>query len=136
MRRRVLSNALCLFVAICILATAGCGGKSVDFSVWAGSYSGSAVLDNNKTATLSLVSDSTGLATGTLVVTGADGTDTNFKFTAGTYNVSGSVTSTGGGFEVDGTVPNNGNFVIRGTFPTDSSPKVFHVVTSITATFT
>src|SRR5690242_12667446 len=107
-----------VFLVLAALAIVGCGGSStVNFAAWAGNYSGNVTLDNGKAGTFTVSCDTNGIAVGTLVVTGADGTDTNYKFTAGTYNVTGNITSTGGGFEVDGIVPNNGNFFIRGQFP-------------------
>lgn len=136
MKRSILSTAL--FVLGAILASvlsAGCGGQGVDFNTWAATYSGSGALDNSKVGDLALTSDAQGLVSGTLTVTGADGTDTNFKFTAGAYNVSGSITSTSGGFEVTGSVPSNGTFFVRGQFPTDSSSKAYKVITATSSTF-
>ena len=136
MKQNTLYSAFLGILAFGILLLAsGCGGSSVNFSTWAGNYSGSGILDNNKNGVLTLVSDPTGLVTGTLVVTGADGNDLNFKFTAGTYALSGSITSTTGGFEVNGVVPNNGNFVVRGQFPTNGSSTTYRIVTTTSTTF-
>jgi len=137
MKTRIAPLAVLITMAVWVAAFAsGCGGSNVDFSQWAGNYSGTITLDNNKSGVLTLSSDSNGLVSGELVVTGADGTDTNFKFTAGTYNLTGSVTSTGGGFEVAGAVPNNGNFLVRGQFPTTPTPTTFRIVTGLSQTFT
>ncbi|HVT13129.1 MAG TPA: hypothetical protein VHE55_12770 [Fimbriimonadaceae bacterium] len=136
MKRSVLFSA-CIAFAVTLLAIllSGCGGKGVDFNTWAGSYTGTATLDNNKSSTLHLTSDSSGIVAGTMVVTGADGTDSDFKFTAGTYNVTGSITSTSGGFTVSGAVPNMGNFFIRGQFPTDGSTTEYRIGTEASTTY-
>jgi hypothetical protein len=131
MKRTVLVSAILLL----LLALSGCSGGGIDFNTWAGTYSGSGTLDNSKTGDLALTCDANGIVTGTLTVTGADGTDTNFKFTAGVYNLTGSITSTGGAFDVGGTVPNNGTFFIRGHFPADTSSKPYTVVTGTSTTF-
>src|SRR5882757_7008251 len=105
MNRSILSIALLLCVAFgLVLSTAGCAGKGVDFNTWVATYTGTGALDNSKAGVLAVTCDASGIVTGTLTVTGADGTDTLFKFTAGTYNVTGSITSTDGNFEVSGTV--------------------------------
>lgn len=114
---------------------AGCAGGALDFNVWAADYSGTGELDNHKTGDLHLTCDANGIVTGTLTVAGADGPDVEFKFTAGNYNLVGSITSTGGNFEVAGNVPSNGDFFIRGRFPTDGSAKDYKVVTVANETF-
>jgi hypothetical protein len=119
MKRSILSTSLVLVVLLGLIAAiAGCSGEGVDFNVWAGNYSGTGTLDNSKVGNLALTCGTDGLVSGTLTVTGADGPDTDFKFTAGSYNRAGSITSTSGNFEVSGNVPSNGDFVIRGRFPT------------------
>jgi len=137
MKKRIASTAVLLVLAVWFaVVVSGCGGSTVNFATWEGNYGGTVTLDNNKMGTLTLSSDANGLVSGFLVVTGADGTDTNFKFTAGTYNLSGSVTSTGGGFEVDGAVPNNGNFLVRGQFPTTPTATTFRIITGTSTNFT
>jgi hypothetical protein len=131
MKRTVLLSALLLL----LVALSGCSGGGIDFNTWAGSYSGTGTLDNGKTGALALTCDANGIVTGTLTVTGADGSDTDFKFTAGVYNVTGSITSTGGAFDVGGNVPSNGDFFIRGRFPTDSSSKQYTITTATSTTF-
>lgn len=136
MNRSYLSTLL-IFAAFGLsLVLSGCGGHGIDFGTWAANYTGTVGLDNSKSGTLALTSDTNGIVTGTLTVTGADGADTNYKFTAGTYPLAGSITSTKGGFEVNGTVPTMGSFFIRGQFPTDASTKAFTVVTGTSATYT
>lgn len=136
MKRSVLFTASIAFtIAAFATSLSGCAGKGVDFNIWTGTYTGTATLDNNKASTLNLTSDSSGIVAGTMVVTGADGTDTNFKFTAGTYNVTGSITSTGGAFTASGTVPNMGNFFVRGEFPTDGSSKQYRIGTAASSTY-
>jgi hypothetical protein len=136
MKRSILSTALVLLLALgFIAAVAGCSGEGIDFNIWAGNYSGTGTLDNGKVGDLALTCGSDGLVTGTLTVTGADGTDEDFKFTAGSYNLAGSITSTGGNFEVTGNVPANGDFFIRGNFPTDGGSKTYTVVTEASEEF-
>lgn len=136
MKRSVLFTAsIALAIAALAASLSGCAGKGVDFNTWTGTYTGTATLDNNKASTLNLTSDSSGIVAGSMVVTGADGTDTNYKFTAGTYNVTGSITSTGGAFTVSGTVPNMGNFVVRGTFPTNGGTTEYRIGTASSSTY-
>jgi hypothetical protein len=136
MKRSILSTSLVLLIAFALIAAiSGCSGEGIDFNVWAGSYSGTGTLDNDKVGNLALTCGSDGLVSGTLTVTGVDGTDEDFKFTAGTYDLNGSITSTGGNFEVSGNVPDNGNFFIRGRFPTDGSSKTYTVVTEASEEF-
>jgi hypothetical protein len=125
MKRTALFTAILFFV----LTAVGCAGGGINFNTWAGSYSGSGTLDNGKTGTLALTCGTDGLVNGTLTVTGADGTDTDFKFTAGSYPLTGSITSTAGAFEVGGNVPSNGDFFVRGQFPTDGGSKTYTVTT-------
>lgn len=120
---------LALFALFVVLFVAGCGGAGFDPTQFMGTYHGTVTLDNNKAGDLTLVSDAEGLVSGSLVVTGADGTDTTYKFTAGTYSVAGSLTSLSGNFEVNGEVPDQGDFFIRGSFPTDGSTRTFKVIT-------
>lgn len=120
---------LALLTSFAVLFLAGCGGGGFDPAQFTGTYHGAVTLDNNKAGDLTLVSDAQGLVSGSLVVTGADGTDTNYKFTAGTYTVGGSLTSLGGDFEVNGEVPDQGDFFIRGSFPTDGGTRTFKVIT-------
>lgn len=137
MNRSNLSTSLLLIAAFGLaLITAGCGGKGLDFAPWVANYTGSGSLDNGKTGDLAVSCDAAGVVTGTLTVTGADGVDTLYKFTAGVYNVSGSITSTSGDFEVTGTVPVDGDFFIRGKLPTATlTPRTYTVVTSTSVTF-
>lgn len=116
-----------LLVAISTLLI-GCFGGAFNLSDFAGNFTGTGTLDNGKTGDLALTCDSNGIVTGTLTVTGADGTQT-FKFTAGVYALSGSLTSTGGNFEVTGTVPTQGDFFIRGNLPRDGSARSYTVST-------
>lgn len=129
-------TALFLVVLIGLIALiAGCAGGAVNFNTWAADYAGSGTLDNDKVGQLEVTCDSNGIVTGTLTVTGTDGTESEFKFTPGAYNLSGSITSTGGNFEVSGEVPEMGGFFIRGNFPTDGSSRDYKVVTEATETY-
>jgi hypothetical protein len=137
MNRSILSTALLLCAFGLALMIAGCAGKGVDFTTWVATYSGSGALDNSKTGDLTLSCDASGIVTGTLTVTGADGTDTFFKFTPGSYALAGSITSTDGNFEVSGTVPNNATFIIRGHFNTDTiHSTLYNVITGTSTTLT
>jgi hypothetical protein len=137
MKQSILSTAFLICLVLGVLGSlSGCGGSSVNFATWQGNFAGTVTLDNSKTGNLTLTSDANGLVSGVFVVTGADGTDTLFKFTAGTYHMSGGITSTSGGFEVDGAVPNMGNFFIRGQLPTDSTTKTIRVITGTSSFFT
>src|ERR1044072_3215478 len=136
MKRTVLSRAFIIAAALGLIAIlAGCAGGALDFNVWGADYSGTGELDNHKTGDLAITCDSNGIVTGTLTVAGADGPDVEFKFTAGVYNLVGSITSTGGNFEVSGNVPTMGDFFIRGNFPTDGSAKDYKGVTVANTTF-
>lgn len=135
MKRSVRTSIFLFCAALAVVAAStGCGG-AIDFNAWAGSYTGTGELDNHKAGALSLVCGSDGLVSGSLDVTGVNGTDTNFKFTPGSYTLAGSITSTSGNFEVHGNVPSNGDFFIRGRFPTNATPLPYTVTTAASAAF-
>lgn len=120
-------NFCLAIVAAASLVAAGCAGGTFSALPYAGSYSGSGTVDREKTGTLTFVSNEQGLISGTFEISGTEAKGEGYSFTIGTYNVAGSITSTSGNWEVGGTVPEEGEFVIRGSYPALGQNKTYTV---------
>ncbi len=131
---------IALLAAFVIVALSGCFGSGFNPGSYAGNYTGTGTLDNSKTGDVVLDFNGSGVATGSLTVTGAGTGDTStFQFPAGVYPLNGSVTSTKGAFEVQGMVASDKPFVIRGSLPAvgqNSTYTVFAGADTHTGTLT
>lgn len=117
-----------LLLSMGALLLAGCGGNGVAGttpapSPFRGNYEATIALDAGKTGKLALTVANDAKATGTLTVTVPPARGTygpTFSFSAGSFNVSGNVTSSGA-FDISGTDPIGGAFSIDGSLPTSGN---------------
>ncbi len=120
-------TSVILFACMSVFCLLGCGGGGFNVGNYVGTYDGSGSVDRGKTGTLHFTTDAEGIIAGTFVVNGTETTGTGFNFAPGTYVVVGSVTSTNGGFTISGSVPDQGDFVIRGPFPSLTQSREYKI---------
>ena len=113
--------------SLCGLGVVGCGGSEYDAPVLGGGVIGgtspfagrkvsTVALSGGKTGTLDFVVDAANRCTGTLAVSGG-ATKQAYAFTAGLFNISGTVDPATGAFTMTGNIPGSGAFSIGGTLP-------------------
>jgi hypothetical protein len=121
---RCFSSITILFAVTLIFSMIGCGGSSggsggTATNQFAGTYDGSAALDNGKTGTIGVEVDEDGSVSGTIVVTAPPGTPAPMAadgFPLGTYAITGQADS-GGLISLGGLVPPETPFTVTGGLP-------------------